>query len=149
MTLLFGTSAKQIFVDGWSRYVKPGPTWPPAPAPPEYYWNPRTGNWYKYPTSLNKIEDKGWPQVDLSFAFAGTTYDQITTQYQSIPADFQKYACWDPRLGKWMSVASEGSSSEKGEALTRLLNEIHEFHHKGFLSTHATDQILTLVQREM
>jgi len=41
-------------------------------------------------------------------------------QYFTIAAQSQMYACWDPRLGKWMSVAAKGKSNAKEVALSEL-----------------------------
>ena len=150
MNWSFPTSAKQTFIDGWTKYVKPG-GWSPQPAPADYYWNPRAGNWYLYPVAAHTIEDKGWPQTDLSSFLTqpGPVYDQITKQYHDLPDPSEPYAFWDPRTGKWMSIARKSSTSGKSAALAKLLADVAELPRQGYLSVHATAEIQTMVQREM
>jgi hypothetical protein len=149
MTWSFPTTAKQVFVEGWTKYVRPG-GWSPQPAPPDYYWNPRASNWYLYPAASHTVEDKGWPHTDISGILVqpSAVYDQVMQQYQGISQNLQAYAMWDPRLGKWMSV-SQRTADGRAAALARLLADVGELHKKGYLSIHATAEIQTLVQQEM
>jgi hypothetical protein len=150
MTWSFPSSAKQVFVDGWTKYVKPG-GWSPQPPPSDYYWNPRASNWYLYPIGTHTVEDKGWPQTDLSglLVQAATVFDRIMQQYHDLPDPSEPYAMWDPRTGKWMSVTQKGGAGDKSAALAKLLADVAELHKKGYLSVHATAEIQTLVQHEI
>jgi hypothetical protein len=151
MAWTFETSPRQAFINGWEKYVKPGGPLNPKPAPPDYYWSPGQGAWNPYPASLNLIEDKGWPQTDISGPFPdpGKIFDEIMAQYRALPPNLQHHAYWDPRIAKWMSLTARGTASEKQAALGKLFDEVNALHKKDFLSVPGTAKLLDIIKSEM
>lgn len=147
---------KQNFEAGWTAYVKPPLNFPPTDVPPDMYWNPREGDWRTYTTVVNDIQDKGWPKIELSvFSLASNVYDQITNQYVALSPDEQPYACWDPRRGKWMSVAKrqitpnpEPTPISKAAALDEVQAAVHNLFKKDFIRLDALNKIRNLLDAE-
>lgn len=151
---------KSRFVAGWTKYVKPPFGFPQPKLPEDVYWHPRAGGWYTYTTNANDIQDRGWPRTDLTgyVVSAETTFDYITDQYLALPQDEQRYACWDPRRGQWMYIASRESNGggdgphhggeERSKALAAFLASADKLHHDGYIGVHTLSEIQDAVHNE-
>ena len=148
----FPATHKSAFVAGWSKYVKPNFLGQPGPA--DFYWDPRKGGWYLYPSTVNDVQDKGWPKTDISgiLVVPETVYDHISEQYMALPGGEQQFACWDPRRAQWMSVRSRGAgggSNQKDQALNELLAQVDKAHSQGYLSYGSYQTIRTAITNEL
>ncbi len=99
------------FSQGWSKY---GAYQFGQQAPPDWYWDPNPGEWLNLPTSLNDVQDKGWPAVDVP-QFGTPNYDTIYTQWAGLPRDESNNAYWDPRRKKWLRVTRRTAPSKQPE----------------------------------
>jgi hypothetical protein len=149
------SSARKKFEDGWDDYVKPRFTFPQTPVPLDVYWNPRAPGWFTYSSAAHDIQDKGWPKIDLSgFLVPSSVYDQITDQYLTLTSTAQPYACWDPRRGQWMSVASRkplsspSPSDEKAAALDAVQKAVTKLFHDRFIRQVTLQEITKLLNSE-
>jgi len=124
---------KDRFVKGWETYVRPPFSVPPKQSPADFYWNPRAGVWYAYPTSTHDVQDKSWPKTDISRTDTvgvldnpGKTFEQITDQYMALPVAEQWLACWDPRRAQWMAVRLRGTvgTDDKHAPLNQFLQQL-------------------------
>jgi len=144
------SSARQKFEEGWSKYVKQAFSLTPVPL--DVYWNPRAPGWFTYTSAANDIQDKGWPKIDLSgFLVPSSVYDQITDQYLTLTSTAQPFACWDPRRGQWMSVASrKPPTPDKGKAaaLDAVQKAVTKLFNDGFIRQDTLREITNLINNE-
>lgn len=117
---------KNQFVSGFHDHVERERA--PKPPKPDFYWDPRGGQWVHRPTDKYAIADESLPSIgSIGFtALPHEIYEQITQQWGSLPAAKQPFVYWGGADHKWLLITAKTASSPSTDERTRARIEYED-----------------------